>query len=755
VLSPGVDIPRNDVMIEARVEGSTMRTSLSCKAALLTWMPFALPASAQDDTVVPSACVGPIAGAAGTFAYSSTPGVGSMNAANGFTSIEGMVPFFTQPERRLFFLDFRGLLSDAGHDAFNLGGGYRLLNPHTDRILGINAYFDSRDTGPATFQEFGGGFESFGRLVDVRGNFYLPLQSRFRVVSDHMVDGGTTSSVSIDTASPFFQRHNILFNEFSTVSSVKYRYRGYQESFNAFELEAGVPVPLLTRWLKVYGGVYDIEGLDSGNAVGARGRLEARFNDGVIASVAVQNDRIYDTSVMFQIAMRFGGGAWRRRPFESVSDRLLDRVERNTSVLVKEKVTVDTSVTTSTTNIGTIVAAHPNTGKPVVVDHVASSAPDGGDGTFEKPFNNLAALQTGSNPGDILFAWGGSVFSNQSIALQTGQRLLGEGIAHTFNSQLNLPRATASNVMPIINGARGAALTLADNTEISGFNITNSTGAAISGTNVTGVDINRNNFSSNAVADAATIILTYNAPGSYTSSVTGNTINTSNASGISVTIDSGTVVKTTIANNSILNSSSDGVDLQASGSGNLNAQVTGNTVTANGGAGISLFRVGTDISGVPRASATIANNTVTGSGLEGISIVDSITRIDATNNPLSVSILGNSTANNGGAGIFLSAQNNVNGQAGILGIVTNNTMTSDNVANLDAGNFHAQNLSFGGVGGLVRLQLGGNTSVTPANGVFYFLNNPTAGNTFVLDDRGNTPTGSITTNGTINSGTVP
>ena len=735
-----------------------MRMCLSCASVLLSWVLLALPASAQDDAVFPSAVVNPFTGTTGTAAYSSTPGAGPMNSANGFTSIEAMIPFFTQPERSLFFLDVRGLLSDTGQGGFNLGGGYRLLAPQTERILGINAYFDGRDTGSATFYQLGGGFESFGQLVDVRGNFYLPLQSRFRLVSDHTVDGGTTSSISADTANPFFQGHNILFNEFRTVSSAKVRYRGYEEAFNAFELEAGVPVPLLTRWFKAYAGVYDIEGPNSGNAVGVRGRLEARFNDAVIASAAVQNDRIYDTTVMFQVALRFGGGAWRRQSFESVADRLLDRVERNTSILVNETFTVNTSATTSTTNIGTVAAVDPNTGKPVVVDHVASAAPGGGDGTFEKPFNNLAALQAGSNPGDILFAWGGSVFNKQSIALQTGQRFLGEGISHTFNSQfgvLNLPRATASNVMPIINGAPGTSITLADNTEVSGFNITNSTGAAIVGTNDTGVDINRNNFSSNAALDAATIILTYNAAGSYTSSVMGNTINFSNAVGISVSVDSGTSVKTTIANNSILNSSGDGVDLQASGTGNLNAQVTGNTVTANAGVGISLFRAGTNLSGIPTVSATIANNTVTGSGFEGISVVDSITRTDATGNPLAVSILGNSTANNGGAGIFLSANNNVNGQASILGIITGNTMTGDNIANLDAGNFQTQTLSFGGVGGLVRLQLGGNTSVTPAFGVFYFLNNPTAGNNFVLDDRGNTPAGSITTNGTITPGTVP
>jgi hypothetical protein len=162
--------------------------------ALLGSLLFTFVASAQDEPLAPFAPGGSFYGTIGTAAYSSTPGVGPTNSANGFTSVEGMVPLFEQSGRELFFVDVRGLLSDTGHGGGNLGGGYRWLDSNTDCVFGLNAYYDNRDTGAATFQQFGGGFELLGRLVDLRGNFYLPLESRFRVVGDNLVNAGTASS---------------------------------------------------------------------------------------------------------------------------------------------------------------------------------------------------------------------------------------------------------------------------------------------------------------------------------------------------------------------------------------------------------------------------------------------------------------------------------------------------------------------------------------------------------------------------------
>ena len=722
--------------------------------ALLGLLSLALPAVAQDAPLVPFAPVGGNYGPAGTTAYSSSPGYGPTNSANGLTSVEGMVPFVDEQGRNVFFVDVRGLLSDTGHGGANLGGGYRFLNTEQNRIFGLNAYYDNRDTGAATFQQLGGGFESLGQLVDVRGNFYLPLQSRFRVVGDNLVNGGTASSTTVDTADPFFQGHNILFNEVTTLSSVRNRVRTYQEAFNAFEFEAGVPVPFLDRWLKAYGGVYDLEGPDSGQAVGVRGRLEARLNDAVDVSFSVQNDRIYNTTAMFQVAFRFGGGAWTRRPYDNIADRLLDRVERNTSVLIRERqAVVDTIETPIRVKIGQVVAVDPNTGKPVIVDHVASFAAAGGDGTFEHPFQTLGQLQAGSNPGDILFAWAGSTFNAQSISLQTNQRFLGEGIPHTFASQFGttlLPRATTNTASPIITGnPGGAAVTLADGTEVAGFNFTNIPQTVILGSNVTGVTIDRNTLTNTGILGSSSIDLEYSNPGQYMALVTGNTVNLSNGTGIVINNFAGTT-QATLNNNVVTNGSADGIDVTVFG-GTMTLAMNGNTVSGNSGVGISLFRA--NIFGAPDFSATLTGNTISGNGKQGITAVDSHGSSFFVADAFRVDLFDNTTSANGGAGIALGSQSVDFGTAQILAHLVGNNFLGDNLGGGDAGGVDARTLSKSGGTSALSLFLANNTS-TPANGAGFSLMNPSPTDTFTFQNGGGN-VGTFSTTGTITMGTVP
>ena len=120
---------------------------------------------------------------------------------------------------------------------------------------------------------------------------------------------------------------------------------------------------------------------------------------------------------------------------------------------------------------------------PVYFDHADSNAAAGGNGTFEHPFNNLADLQTGSNPGDILYVHANSVFDgainplNQGFTLQDNQRFLGEngGLPHSVNYAVRPGRDAGLNVggaTPIIDNSNGNSITLANNNEVSGFNIT-------------------------------------------------------------------------------------------------------------------------------------------------------------------------------------------------------------------------------------------------------------------------------------------
>jgi len=60
----------------------------------------------------------------------------------------------------------------------NIGGGYRYYVEEMDRIFGVNAFYDYRDTGLHSFNQIGVGIETLGTCLDFRANGYF-------VVGDH------------------------------------------------------------------------------------------------------------------------------------------------------------------------------------------------------------------------------------------------------------------------------------------------------------------------------------------------------------------------------------------------------------------------------------------------------------------------------------------------------------------------------------------------------------------------------------------
>ena len=92
-----------------------------------------------------------------------------------YTSLELMVPYRLTDKADLGFLDIRGLINGDGRLAANLGGGYRCYCANINSVVGVNAYYDFRDTDFGSYDQLGFGFESLGRWVDFRTNFYFPI----------------------------------------------------------------------------------------------------------------------------------------------------------------------------------------------------------------------------------------------------------------------------------------------------------------------------------------------------------------------------------------------------------------------------------------------------------------------------------------------------------------------------------------------------------------------------------------------------
>ncbi|HYR07128.1 MAG TPA: Ig-like domain-containing protein, partial [Longimicrobium sp.] len=122
--------------------------------------------------------------------------------------------------------------------------------------------------------------------------------------------------------------------------------------------------------------------------------------------------------------------------------------------------------------------------------YVQPGAAGSGDGTDAAPFNTLAAADAasaGTEP--ILVRGGGGVpAAGGGIVLNTGQPLLGQGIAADLTATLmggvvSVTLLDGTGVSPVIRASSGATVTLGQNNTVRGVNIEAASGAAITGSN--------------------------------------------------------------------------------------------------------------------------------------------------------------------------------------------------------------------------------------------------------------------------------
>ncbi|MBS0616357.1 MAG: inverse autotransporter beta domain-containing protein [Verrucomicrobia bacterium] len=91
----------------------------------------------------------------------------------GYSTLEG---FFTPPRAvnttLIPFLDMRAHVFNNGKWAANAGAGIRFVS---DRVYGINLYYDYRQTIHKNYNQISAGFEALGQCIDFRVNGYWPV----------------------------------------------------------------------------------------------------------------------------------------------------------------------------------------------------------------------------------------------------------------------------------------------------------------------------------------------------------------------------------------------------------------------------------------------------------------------------------------------------------------------------------------------------------------------------------------------------
>lgn len=237
---------------------------------------------------------------------------------------------------------------------------------------------------------------------------------------------------------------------------------------------SGVDVELARRWfgqnLWSYGGWYHLQGggdrID-GFQAGLRGYLSNRS----AFDVAVTQDPVFDTNVMFQVSGFFGGSSQGRVSPTDIRTQMGEPLRRRNTVAVRE----------SFANNGPVVLTAG--GNPITVDHVNDTGVPGNSGVPNNPLGSLT--EADASTADILYVHADSTFNGQQITLAPGQSLLGEGnnVSHqVMTDQLGmvaLPRVTGGVAVPVIANSAGNAISLAPGSTVAGFLIQNAAGAGI------------------------------------------------------------------------------------------------------------------------------------------------------------------------------------------------------------------------------------------------------------------------------------
>lgn len=417
--------------------------------------------------------IAPITDSGGTFRLRHFVGDG-VGIQDSSSSLGAFLPLSASDE--FIFFDGQYSLTNEANSVGNLGLGFREFNPANNRFWGVSLWYDVDDRNFNTFQQAGATFELVGDIWDLRGNAYVPIGRRQQTSGDPVLSGGGL----------MFQGTSLAVGALLETET----------AYDGFDLELGriwYGIPI-AQCIRTAVGFYHFQGDDNPHIYGVRGRVEGSLTQNIDLGLTIQNDREFDTNLIFGVTWRFGGAARNRIQGCSYSarNRLRRSVPRNQQIVV----------TRGYTNTF-LAATNPVNGQAIHIIHVDSSAGPGGDGTLARPFQTLAEAEAGSVAGNVIYAHADSVFLGESIRLLPDQQFLGEGVDHYINTQqlgsFMLPRATSGTSLPLIQDSPDVAVELNSNTVVSGIRVDNAGEIGIGGISVNGdVSINRNIITNSA-----------------------------------------------------------------------------------------------------------------------------------------------------------------------------------------------------------------------------------------------------------------
>ena len=600
---------------------------------------------------------------------------GSGAGIDGNTSVGLRIPLNQTPDN-FFYVTPQVRVFNNGKIGSNLIVGYRSLNEAAKHILGGYIAYDNRDTGAQFFQQISAGLEFFAEAFDMRLNAYMPVGQSTVQLGETLLGSG-----------------RFIGNQFGVD-----RDRRIDAAMGGVDVEAGTIINIagFDGYLRPYAGTYFYTAANSAGALGIRGGL-GYYGSLINAGISVQNDRVFGTSVLFNIGVNIGNRPSSKPP--TLLERMNESVTRNGSVMIENQVVRDQ-----------VIAINPATGRPysffIVADNTSGLAGNPNVVSYANFATAVANAGTAGADG-VVFAYapagsaapilGGFTIPDQVRVISSASSTINLPSLAAGSTLTSLPLPSNTGVFPIITETVTLA-TGGTNQALIGFainkNVATGAGAGIIGNNNTNATIANN-------------IVTVTAPPTTGVGTSGRGIVLVGASG-----------NTNILNNQVNNAIAEGIRLD-----NVigTAVISGNTVVntiqpntqTNVEAGI-LVRNNTGNVDLTIANNIVRDNTATAGVVEVDGIEFSLCRSDygdfspcTSSANATVDITGNTVRNITGAddgadGIDINLGNFANATINI----TNNTL--DNIVN--------KGISFGAVDGSVGTTTIANNKISNVGG---------------------------------------
>ena len=380
------------------------------------------------------------------FLYYGVNGAGrGLGYFGSYMTLGGFIPYAQDDLGGFWNADLRGHLSTNGGFFSNVGIVRKQL---TDRgsLLGVGVYWDYDGDLNQYAGQGGEQYGQFGHVYQQVGVSGELLTDYGNIRSNGYVPVGTTAYTVGAPGYQYDGRHILC------------QY-GLDAALGGADLEVGAWVPALSQWA----GMISVGGYALGNTFnkwqlgtrdgqaivpwfgGVYTRMDVTVANNWDVSLQYNNDSFFNSTGFARLTYRMGGS--RRR---NVPDQLEQPMMRNEHI-VRAHQTPEVGMNTKTGLAWNII-------------HVDNSAPAGGNGTVQAPFNTLElGNSAATNVADIVFVHTGNGTYNQTATftpLAANQKLIGDGAKYCLDTMCGPINMQLTNIRPTISNGAAASVNL-------------------------------------------------------------------------------------------------------------------------------------------------------------------------------------------------------------------------------------------------------------------------------------------------------